>query len=227
ISAPLVQGQPQNAAPINRVPAAPIERLIIAAVRKHLELNAEKVGPNGPDPIAAADLIATHIARVEVKQHHLDIQLHKRQSDKDKAQPLARDHNRKAKPLATPWAKPPSKQRRQIVPPAGPSSRQDQRPIRAETRAKLIAAIARARQWLDELIAGTMQNVEQLADREKCRIRQVNRTMTLAFLAPGLIQAAVDGRLPRGIGVARLRDLPTEWVSQYERLGLARPEPCF
>jgi len=72
-----------------------------------------------------------------------------------------------------------------------------------------------------------MQNVEQIADREKCSIRQVNRTMTLAFLVPGLIQAAVEGRLPRGIGVARLRDLPTEWVSQYERLGLARPDACF
>jgi len=81
--------------------------------------------------------------------------------------------------------------------------------------------------WLDELVAGTIQNVEQIAIREKCGIRQVNRTITLAFLAPGLIQAAVEGRLPRGIGVARLRDLPTEWTGQYERLGLVPPEPRF
>ena len=87
--------------------------------------------------------------------------------------------------------------------------------------ARLVTAIARSRQWLDELVAGTVQNVEQIADREKCSIRQVNRTMTLAFLAPSLIQAAVDGRLPRGIGVAKLRDLPAEWTRQYERLGLA------
>ena len=31
-------------------------------------------------------------------------------------------------------------------------------------------------------------------------------TISLAFLAPGLVKAAVKGRLPRGIGVERLRD---------------------
>jgi site-specific DNA recombinase len=73
----------------------------------------------------------------------------------------------------------------------------------------------------------TIQTVELIADRERCGIRQVNRTMTLAFLAPSLMQAAVDGRLPRGIGVAKLRDLPAEWTRQYEHLGLALPEPSY
>jgi hypothetical protein len=45
------------------------------------------------------------------------------------------------------------------------------RPIRAETRAKLVTAIAKGRHWLDELIAGTVTNVEQIATREKCSIR--------------------------------------------------------
>ena len=108
-----------------------------------------------------------------------------------------------------------------IIPPATTPSRQDPRPIRAEIRAKLVTAIATARQWLDELVAGIVKNVEQIADREKCSIRQVNRTITLAFLTPTLVQAAVDGRLPRGIGVATLRDLPAEWIEQHERLGLS------
>jgi hypothetical protein len=43
----------------------------------------------------------------------------------------------------------------------------------------------------------------------------------LAFLAPTLVQAAVDGRLPRGVGVASLRDLPAEWARQHAKLGLA------
>src|SRR5436305_15295871 len=33
---------------------------------------------------------------------------------------------------------------------------------------------------------------------------QVNMTISLAFLAPNLVRAAVEGRLPRGIGVERL-----------------------
>jgi site-specific DNA recombinase len=42
--------------------------------------------------------------------------------------------------------------------------------------------------------------------------------ISLAFLAPNLVKAAVEGRLPRGIGVARLSDLPTEWSQQYVKV---------
>jgi hypothetical protein len=44
--------------------------------------------------------------------------------------------------------------------------------------------------------------------------------ISLAFLAPNLVKAAVEGRLPRGIGVERLRNPPTEWRRQFEALGL-------
>ena len=47
-------------------------------------------------------------------------------------------------------------------------------------------------------------------------------TISLAFIAPGLVKAIIDGRLPRGIGVAALRDMPAEWSLQFERLGLAQ-----
>jgi site-specific DNA recombinase len=50
--------------------------------------------------------------------------------------------------------------------------------------------------------------------------RQVNMIMSLAFLAPNLVKAAVEGRLPRGISIERLRDLPSEWSRQFEVLGL-------
>ena len=48
-------------------------------------------------------------------------------------------------------------------------------------------------------------------------------TISMAFIAPGLVKAAVDGRLPRGIGIANLRDAPAEWSRQYEQLGLTQP----
>jgi site-specific DNA recombinase len=48
----------------------------------------------------------------------------------------------------------------------------------------------------------------------------VNMTISLAFLAPNLVKAGVEGRLPRGIGVERLRDAPAEWSRQFENLGL-------
>jgi site-specific DNA recombinase len=45
-------------------------------------------------------------------------------------------------------------------------------------------------------------------------------TISLAFLAPDLVKAAVEGRLPHGMGVVRLCDLPAEWSRQYQILGL-------
>ena len=58
-------------------------------------------------------------------------------------------------------------------------------------------------------------------DDDSGSIRQVNMTISLAFLAPRLVQAAGDGRLSRGIGVARLRDAPAEWGRQFAMLGLS------
>jgi hypothetical protein len=99
-------------------------------------------------------------------------------------------------------------------------ARQDTRPIRSETRATLVASIARGRRWLGELIANTAASAQSIAKRERCSARKVNMTISLAFLAPDLVQAAIDGRLPYGMGVVRLADLPAEWSKQYAMLGL-------
>jgi hypothetical protein len=45
------------------------------------------------------------------------------------------------------------------------------------------------------------------------QLRRVNMAISLAFLAPDLVKAAIDGRLPHGMGVVRLSDMPAEWVS--------------
>jgi len=47
--------------------------------------------------------------------------------------------------------------------------------------------------------------------------------MSLAFLAPDIIEAAVKGALPRRIGITRLTDLPPSWQKQREFLGLRQP----
>jgi site-specific DNA recombinase len=118
------------------------------------------------------------------------------------------------------WKKARSRKPRDIIIPAGPGLAQDRRPIRVETRTKLVSSIARGRRWLDELVAGAVTTIDQVAARERCSIRQVNMTISLAFLAPTLVSAAIEGRLPRGIGVASLRDAPLEWSRQLTMLGL-------
>ena len=91
--------------------------------------------------------------------------------------------------------------------------------MRSETRARLVAVIARGRRWLDELVADQTASAENIARRERCSARKINMTISLAFLAPDLVKAAIDGRLPQGMGVARLTDLPAEWSRQHQILG--------
>jgi site-specific DNA recombinase len=207
LSSPLLHGHPGRSGSVRRVPAAEVEALIACAVREHLG-----------DPIESEgrDLIRNHVVRVEVHADQLAVEL---KAEKAPSDPLnAMDNDRFV--LRVPWKKTRMKRRRDIIVPAWVSPH-DRRPIRAETRATLVASIARGRRWLDEIVAGTVTSVEQIAARDKCSIRQVNMTISLAFLAPDLMKAAVEGRLPRGIGVTRLRDAPAEWSRQYAMLGLS------
>jgi hypothetical protein len=87
----------------------------------------------------------------------------------------------------------------------------------------LVASIARGRRWLDEITNDAMSSAERIAKREGCSPRKVNMTTSLAFLAPVLVKAAIDGRLPHGMGVARLADLSAEWSKQHRMLGLPGP----
>jgi site-specific DNA recombinase len=120
---------------------------------------------------------------------------------------------------SVPWQKPPSRKSGQILIPNG-VPQHEVRPTRIERRARLVNAIARGRRWLDEIVSGSDTDINQIAARQKCSVRQVIMTSSLAFLAPDLVKAAVESRLPHGIGVEQLRDPPTEWSREFEALGL-------
>jgi hypothetical protein len=147
-----------------------------------------------------------------VHEDHLTIRLKSEDGEETPGSPNGRL-------LLIPWQRPSSRKSRQILLPHGVASN-EVRPTRIERRARLVNAIARGRRWLDEIVSGSVTDVQQIAARQKCSVRQVNMTISLAFLAPDLVRAAVEGRLPRGIGVERLRDAPAEWSRQFEVLGL-------
>ena len=160
-------------------------------------------------------------ARIEVRNSHLALWLmHPGQegADETTAPPAPIEEN---SALLIPWTKPPAKRFKEILLPAS-TARSRARPMKAERRTALIKSIARGRAWLDEIVSGTA-SIEAIAARQKCSVRQVNMTISMAFIAPALVKAAVEGRLPRGIGIANLRDAPAEWSLQFERLGLAQP----
>jgi hypothetical protein len=203
ISSALVQGRAGQAGTISRIPAAEIEALVVHSVRAHL---------NQPPDINNGELINIHVVRVEVKSDHLVIELAKAKGNGSRRH-LSRNV------IEEPWSKTPSTRRREILV-SETTPHQDARPIRSENRATLVASIARARRWLNELTTDPAANTESIAAREGCTVRKVNMTISLAFLAPDLVKAAIEGRLPHGMGVVRLSDLPAEWSRQHQMLGL-------
>jgi hypothetical protein len=206
VSAALTQGQPELAGSVSRVSAVEIEQLVCDAVLKHLA--EPSAGPAG-------DLVREHVARIEVGDGQVAITLHIA-GRPEEAEP---ENGITPTVLSVPWRKTLNRPHREIIIPAaaGPAA---VRPIRADTRAKLVASIARGRSWLSQIQAGAVASVDEIAAREQCSKRHVNMTISLAFLAPDLVKAAVDGRLPHGIGVARLFDPPADWHRQRRSLGL-------
>jgi site-specific DNA recombinase len=92
--------------------------------------------------------------------------------------------------------------------------------MRANARAIVIDALGDAHRWLDELLSDPSQTSESLAMREGKTDRSIRMTLSLAFLAPDIVKAAFEGRLPRGYGLKRLIDLPMAWPDQWRALGL-------
>ena len=70
--------------------------------------------------------------------------------------------------------------------------------MRANARAILLDAFGDAHRWLDELLSDACQTLESLALREGKSDRSIRMTLSLAFLAPDIVKAAVEGCLPRG-----------------------------
>jgi site-specific DNA recombinase len=72
----------------------------------------------------------------------------------------------------------------------------------ANARAVLIEALRDAHRSLDELLSDSRLTLESPASREGTTVRSIRMTLSLAFLAPEIVKAAVEGRLPRGFGLS-------------------------
>jgi DNA invertase Pin-like site-specific DNA recombinase len=232
VSVSAMQSREQASEFMHRVPAAPVEAIVVEAlaearctsdqsgleqaatapegVLQGMMPNAEARDAGTQTERASYDLVEEDLERVVVHANRIEI-IRRAEGDETSF----------AQTLTIPWTKPSQTPRYEILQPE--SSDDAARRLGADERMRVLRATALARLWLDQLIAGVVPDVAALAAREGKTERWARMTLSLAFLDPALIKAAAQGRLPRGYGVSRLVDLPSRFDDQWRALGIVRP----
>jgi hypothetical protein len=194
------------------VPAPDIEQLVIASLRSEAAPCGAQEDPAAVD----RESVLQHVRRVEVRSKSVLIEITlppDEQTDGVEAAPAVRR-------LTVPWSPPPGRVARTVVAPPSDAAA-PLIPMRAGTRETLLVAIAKARQWSCELSSHQVTSFGIISAREGCTERYVRSILPLAFLAPEVVKAALDGRLPDTYGASRLAaNSPLSWDEQKQVLGL-------
>jgi DNA invertase Pin-like site-specific DNA recombinase len=219
VSQAVLQGKPPPPGLVNRVPAAEIEALAVAALRNHL--NARGGGEGLPDN--DRDLLERHLERVTLTPNHLELRLrelveptqaHDPVNDGSSGPPIAN-----VTTITVPWSSPvPAAVKGIIHVPAHNT------PIKAGRREALLIAIVKARQWIDDLAHGRAASFAVIARREGKAERHIRLLAPLAFVSPRIVSALLDGTAPADLTLTKLaRALPYCWAEQERRVGTSAP----
>src|ERR1700751_6479724 len=93
--------------------------------------------------------------------------------------------------------------------------------MKVESRDALLTAIAKARDWIDDIRLGRISSFAEIARREGQGERHIRLLAPLAFVSPRIIAAIVDGTAPADLTVTGLANaLPYSWAEQERRFGL-------
>jgi hypothetical protein len=76
----------------------------------------------------------------------------------------------------------------------------------------LVKALARAFRWKRMLESGEFATITELAERERIAPSYMTRVLRLTLLAPGIVEAILDGRQGPEVTLARLMEpFPPKW----------------
>jgi site-specific DNA recombinase len=231
VSRAILTGRKADAGSVPRVPAAQIEKQVFDAIRNvvaskgwidghgavsQVDSSGRTVGlhfttEDSCQELSVHEKVVDAIEHVTISKETIEIRL---------SETLVTDGQDRT--LTVPWMPPSPYQRREIIQ-GEDNPRPTIRPMRVRARAVFAESLRNADRWLDELIADPHQTIETIAAREHKSERSIRLTLSLAFVAPPIVAAAIEGRLPRGFGSKRLMDLPMVWSHQWPPLGLKAP----
>lgn len=86
----------------------------------------------------------------------------------------------------------------------------------------LLTMIARAHAWFKDLKSGHKGSLEDIATTAQMSASDVSQYLPLAFLAPDIVEAILDGSQPADLTlqkIKRMPPLPMSWQDQRIQLG--------
>ncbi len=90
-------------------------------------------------------------------------------------------------------------------------------PVTTRADPALVKALARAFRYQRMLDQGRYASISEMAAAEKIERGYLGTLLRLTLLAPGIVQAVLDGRQPESVTLPRLSDpFPTTWVEQCD-----------
>jgi site-specific DNA recombinase len=207
VSHALLQNRKEQAGSVARVPAPEIEQLVLEGIRARVETTK---------PLSAAadcDLIECHVDRVIVRPQAVEVRL--MSGNLTESADLGSGEPPPGKPttLTLPWAAPSFEAMKGIVhePAAKPA-------MSPESRDALLAAVAKARIWIEDLRLGRVATLTEIAERERLGARHVRLLAPLAFVAPRVVRVIADGDAPAHLNITGLaKALPYSWAEQEKR----------
>jgi len=78
----------------------------------------------------------------------------------------------------------------------------------------LINAVARAYRWYEQIMAGEVQTIRDLAQGAGVTTAYVTRILQLAFLSPKILDIVLSGKQRPDLVLANLLKLPVDWPTQ-------------
>lgn len=203
----LNHGRKSEAGIVYRVPAHELEGVVAQALRDR-KSELEHVKSEDMDTAALLDAVD----RIEVLEGQIAITL---KSNTDGPSEVSGPKET----ISISWSKPSPFRKKELI--GSNAEITTRRSMRSEVRSKLLKGIAQGRLWLSELVDHKHRTISDIATHYGLSERSIRSTISLGLLAPEIVEAAIDGRLPYGLTVTQLSDLPLNWAEQKQALGLA------
>jgi site-specific DNA recombinase len=245
VSRKIIHGQPRASTQPSRIPARELEQLVLTELRSFFG-SADRVsailGQAGEDlattrslvdaaqQFAKAlagdstsglrELLAGIVVRITIQQDSIEVHVSKERTRArllNQERILGQDSNRQPIVLTIAMKLKRCGGEMRLIIPGWAAIDQRRQPVPS-----LIKAVSRASDWVRRMETGECKHQRDLAKAMKLEPRYINSILRVAFLAPEIVEAIIDGRQPPDLTLGSLTGvLPVSWQQQKKLISFS------